>query len=138
MDRNYDGITLILKYLYFKKARVAIFADIIKIVTIFIKTIFKNSKKWKELLDIAKFAYFDVSRTQRVCHVIHNFLDLFWVRYNFAKFVIIGCVKDFREGAFWPPPPIREQPHLNKVNKVNITKKNTNTDVFPQFFRDLR
>ena len=105
MDRNYDGITLILKYLYFKKARVAIFADIIKIVTIFIKTIFKNSKKWKELLDIAKFAYFDVSRTQRVCHVIHNFLDLFWVRYNFAKFVIIGCFKDFRAGAFWPPPP---------------------------------
>ena len=38
MERNYDVITL-LKYLYFKKA------GIIKIVTMIIKKIFKESKK---------------------------------------------------------------------------------------------
>ena len=37
MDRYYDVITFISKYRCFKKAGVAIFADIIKIMTIFIK-----------------------------------------------------------------------------------------------------
>ena len=45
MDRNYDAIAFISKYLYF---RVANFADI-KIVTMFIETTFKDSKKLKEL-----------------------------------------------------------------------------------------
>ena len=47
-----------------KRSRVAIFAEVIKSVTMFIKTILKESKKLKELeiqsisvvLDIAKFA----------------------------------------------------------------------------------
>ena len=39
MDRNYDVITFFWKYSYFKKAGVAIFAEIIKIVTMFVKTI---------------------------------------------------------------------------------------------------
>ena len=38
MDRNYDIIKFISKCIYLKKSRVAIFADIIKIVTI-IKTV---------------------------------------------------------------------------------------------------
>ena len=46
MDINYNVITFISKYLYFKP-RAAIFADIIKIITIFIRTIFKDSKKVK-------------------------------------------------------------------------------------------
>ena len=41
MDRKYDIMTFISKYLYFKKVD---FADIIRIVTIFIKT----QKKFKE------------------------------------------------------------------------------------------
>ena len=49
MDRNYDLIIFISKYCYFKKAGVAIFANIIKIVTIFIKTIFKDSRKVKRI-----------------------------------------------------------------------------------------
>ena len=43
IDRNYDVITSISKYRYFKKAWVAIFADIIKIITRFIKKIFKDT-----------------------------------------------------------------------------------------------
>ena len=42
--KNYDVMTFFSKYLYFKKACVTIFAGIIKISTIFIKKIFKNSK----------------------------------------------------------------------------------------------
>ena len=48
MDRNYDAITFISKHLYFKKTGVVFFADIIKIVTMFIKTIFKYSTKVKK------------------------------------------------------------------------------------------
>ena len=46
MNRNYDVITFFIKYLYFK---VTIFAESIKIVTIFIKKIFENSKKFKRI-----------------------------------------------------------------------------------------
>ena len=45
MDKNFDVITFISKYLYF--SRVADFAEIIKIGTIFMKTTFKISKKVK-------------------------------------------------------------------------------------------
>ena len=49
MDRNYDVITFFTKNLYFKKAGVTIFADIIKIVTMFIKTILKDSRKVRRI-----------------------------------------------------------------------------------------
>ena len=57
MDRNYEN-TFILR-----RPRVAIFADIIKIVTMFIKTSLKTQKMLKELeimyfLYIAKFTSF--------------------------------------------------------------------------------
>ena len=48
MDRNYDVITFISKYLS-KRLRVAVFADIIKIVTMFIKALFKDSQKVKRI-----------------------------------------------------------------------------------------
>ena len=48
MDRNYDVITIISKYLMLRRPRVVIFADIIKIVTMFIKTITKDSRKFKK------------------------------------------------------------------------------------------
>ena len=47
MDRNYDVITFISKYPYFKKAWSSHFADIIKIVTIFVQTIVKAPRKVK-------------------------------------------------------------------------------------------
>ena len=48
MDRNYDVITYISKNLFLRRSGVAIFADIIKIVTMFIKKIFKDSRKLKK------------------------------------------------------------------------------------------
>ena len=51
MDRNYDAIAFISKYCCFKKVWVAIFADIIKIITMFIKKIFKDSKKVKRIIN---------------------------------------------------------------------------------------
>ena len=44
MDRNYDVINVNLR-----RPRVAVFADIIKIVTMFIKTISKDSKNVKRI-----------------------------------------------------------------------------------------
>ena len=49
MVRNYDVITFISKYPYFKKARSSLLADIIKIVTMFIKAIIKDSKNVKSI-----------------------------------------------------------------------------------------
>ena len=56
MDRNYDIITFISKYFFLRKPGVAIFADSIKIVTMFIKTIIKDSRKVKRIRNyISKF-----------------------------------------------------------------------------------
>ena len=49
MDKDYDVITFISKYVYFKKPGVANFAGIIKIVTMFIKKIFKDSRKFRRI-----------------------------------------------------------------------------------------
>ena len=49
MDKNYDVITFISKCVYFKKAGVANFAGIIKIVTMFIKKILKDSRKLRRI-----------------------------------------------------------------------------------------
>ena len=49
MDRNYDVITFFQKAFILRRSRVAIFADIIKIVTMFIKKILKDSRKVRRI-----------------------------------------------------------------------------------------
>ena len=44
MNRNYDVVTFISNTFILRRPRVAIFADTLKIETMFIKTIFKGSK----------------------------------------------------------------------------------------------
>ena len=51
MDRNYDVITFFSKYPFLRRPGVAIFADIIKIVTIFIKKIIQDYKKFKRIIN---------------------------------------------------------------------------------------
>ena len=53
MGINYDVITFILKYIISRRLRVTIFADIIKILTMFTKMIFKDSKKIKRIRNYA-------------------------------------------------------------------------------------
>ena len=48
MGKNYDVITFFQK-IFLRRPGVAIFADIIKIVTMFIKTILKDSKKVRRI-----------------------------------------------------------------------------------------
>ena len=61
MDRKYDIMTFISKYLYFKKVD---FADIIRIVTIFIKT----QKKFKEFeIMHQNLIYTGISWYSRIC-----------------------------------------------------------------------
>ena len=49
MDRNYDVITFFQNTLTLRKSGAAIFADIVKIVTIFIKTIIQDLRKVKRI-----------------------------------------------------------------------------------------
>ena len=70
MDRNYDIINLIIKIFILRRPGIAIFADIIKVLAMFIITIYKDPRKVKinrncikiqsisVFLDIAKFANF--------------------------------------------------------------------------------
>ena len=48
MDRNYDVIILVSKFLNIRRSRVAIFPDIIKIIAIDFKKSLKIQKKLKE------------------------------------------------------------------------------------------
>ena len=50
MYRNYDVITFFQNILILRRPGVAIFADIIKIVTMFITTITKDSRKVKRIM----------------------------------------------------------------------------------------
>ena len=47
MDRNYDVITFFQQIFILKRPGVAVFADVIKIVTMFIKTILKDSRNFR-------------------------------------------------------------------------------------------
>ena len=70
MDMNYDVITLFQNTVILRRSGVAIFADIIKMLTTFIKKIIKDSRKVKRIrnylpiesisvfIDITKFADF--------------------------------------------------------------------------------
>ena len=51
MDRNYNVITYISKYFILRRPRVATFANIIKVVTMFIKAIFRYPKKVKRIIN---------------------------------------------------------------------------------------
>ena len=51
MDRNYDVITFFQNTFILRRPGVAIFADIIKIVTMIIKTILKDSRKVRRITD---------------------------------------------------------------------------------------
>ena len=53
MDRNYDVITFFSRDLILRRFRVAIFADIIKIITMFFKTIIKDPRKVKRIRNYA-------------------------------------------------------------------------------------
>ena len=76
MHKYFDVIIFITKY-FLRNSRVVIFADIIKIMTIFIKKIFTDSKKTKRNDD-------DVSRIQGVSHTIHILLR--------SSLIIVGYV----------------------------------------------
>ena len=55
MERNYDVIGFFQNRLILRRPGVAIFADIIKIVTMFIKTVIKDSRKVKRIRnDVSK------------------------------------------------------------------------------------
>ena len=85
------------KTLILRRSGVAIFADIIKIVTMFIKTILKDSRKVRRIRNyVSKWNLYLISWYSKIC---------WFLRCNCAKFHHCRIyVTDFREGAFSPPP----------------------------------
>ena len=118
IDRNYDVITFISENLSFKKAY-SIFVDIVKIATIFIKAIFRDSKKLKRIRNYVciswynKTCWFPVKEclcqqnSRSVSRDLYIF-DFRQVRYNCVTFHHCRiCVTDFREeGIFAHPHPL--------------------------------
>ena len=134
MDKNYDAIAFFQKNLILRRLRVAIFAGIIKIVTLFIKTTHKDSRKIKRIRNYVSkwclYLYFlitniwqflvknsDVSRTQGMCHVIH-------IDFGSSLSKILLCLPGFiiiryvwqnlgKGGLFDPHPAPPNQPRKN-------------------------
>ena len=124
-----------------RRPRIAIFLDIIKIVTMFIKTIFKDSKNVKRLRNYAlkcnlyvnffieKFFDFhwknaDVSRTQEVLHAINIFFgSSLGKSITVPSFIIVGYVRQILGmGALFSPHPWAAPKSfiLNRVNEKLI------------------
>ena len=134
---NYNGITVFFQNIFIlRRPRVVNFADIIQIATVFIKTTYKDSKKYKRFrnclkmqstsvfVNITKVADFhwknaDDSRVQGVRYVIYIFLDLLSVKYNCAKFHHCRiCVTDFRKGVFLARPSVWATPKRPILNRI--------------------
>ena len=119
-----------------KRPVVAIFADIIKVLTRFTKKISKDSRKVQRIRNYVSkcnlYLYLLIEQIMlisgekmlmsaelRVCVTwLIYFLDLLWVRYNRDQFHHCRiCVADFREGGpFCPHPwPAPKMPILNRV-----------------------
>ena len=128
MDKSHDVITFFQRIFILRRPGVAIFAEIIKILTTFIKAILQDSRKvgrirnyvsewnlylyfliWQNLLISGKKMLLSAELKERVTWVIY-FLDLFPVRYNCAKFHHCRiCATDFRErGPFFALPNCEE------------------------------
>ena len=117
MEKNHEVIIFISKDLY--RSSEASFSGIVKIVTMFIKEIFKDSIKVERIRIIMYwnatfYLYFliqkkllisseknaDVWRTQVVCHMIYMF---FVPSLDYAKLRHIRiCVKNSRRGSYGP------------------------------------
>ena len=108
-----------------RRPGVAIFANIIKIVTMWIKKILTDSRKVRRskiyvIYVLNAVINADVSRTKGLCHVIHLVSGSFLGKYNCSKFHHCRILlTDFREGGLSAPHPhpwaAPKNPILNRV-----------------------
>ena len=109
--------------LILRRPRVASFADIIKIITIFFKTIFKDSKKVKRIWN-----YVPKSSLYLYFLIYQNLLISSEVIYNCTKFHHCRiCMTVFRQrggGTFLPHHPwaVPERSILNRVRWGNLVR----------------
>ena len=118
-----------------RRPRVGIFADIIKIVTMFVKTVFKNSKKVLSCISsYSKISWFPVKKCwyqQNARGVSRDsYIYIYIASYGkveLPNFIIVWCVTGFRVGTFCSPPhpwAVPKRPILNGV-KVLLLSVNT-------------
>ena len=100
MDRNYDVIAFVSKYL-------SAFLEIAKI----------DDFQWIKA---------DVSRIQGMCHVIHIFFGSSLGKEKLPSFIVEQIVIVFKEGELFAPLPIYPWAALKRpmLNRVNIFKEN--------------
>ena len=127
-----------------RRPRVSIFADIIKVVTMFVKAIFSNSKEIRRIKNYVSkcnlYLYFLIQQnlsisgkkmlmsadlkgclTSFIC-----FLDLLQVRCNYAKSYHCGIyVADFREGELCASLPSVSSP--KKAHQIDLKTVAHNT-----------
>ena len=134
IDRIYDVITFISKYIYFKKDWGSHFCWHHQNLTMLFTAIYKDSKKDKiDRNYVAKYnlyLYFLIwqnllissekmlmSEELKGCITWFTyFFNLLWVRYNCAKFHHCRiCVTDFREGGLVAPPPSMSSPEKARL-----------------------
>ena len=120
-----------------RRPRVASFADVIKVATTFIKTIFKDSKKLKESEIMYQNAiYIRISRYSKICWfpVIkcwcqQNLVPIFFGsplgKVITTKFLHCRiCATDFREGDLFGPQhrwAALKRPILNRLKNLFLT-----------------
>ena len=138
MNRNYDVRTFLSKYLYFKKAQSSSSYDIVKIATMFFKTIFEDSKQVKRIINYVLkcylYLYFliqqkllisgenaDASSIQGLCHRIYIFIGSSLVRYICSKINHWRIfVTNLREGRSFLRPASVSSPKRPILNGANI------------------
>ena len=134
LNKNYDDITFISKYLYIKKAWSSEFADISKIATMFIKSTFEDSNKIKRIRNYVLkrnlYLYFLIWQKllistekcwcqQNSRHDLCNFL-IFLRHMTVPSFIIEGYVwQILRKRAFLHPPYPWAAPKRLILNRVN-------------------
>ena len=133
MVRNYDVIAFFQNIFVLRRSGVAIFADIIKTVAMFIKTTFKDSRKVKKIMYLngicfciswyRKICWFPVKKCwcqqnpRGVSCDSYSFWNFFRYGITVLRFIIVGYVwQILRRDLFASPPSIREQPILNRFN----------------------
>ena len=149
MNRNYDVITFSQATLILRGPREAIFADIIKILTMFFKTIIKDPKlciktqSTSVFLHVAKFTDIRwktlMSAELKGCVTwFIYFLDLPQLNYNCAKFHHYRIyVTDFMERGLKDPPYSWTAPKKPILNRVKSKKKRLALTSFHYVSREI-
>ena len=144
IDRIYDVITFFQNTFILGRSGVAIFVDIIKVLTIFFITIYKDSRKVKidrnHVTKYNRYMYFLIKQNllisgEKILIAAElkrsvTWFIYFWIFFGWditvPSFFIVGYVWQIlgRGGFLPPPPPSVSSPKKAHLNRVEIKNSN--------------